>query len=383
MIRAVAAVAAAALLSAAAGAQSSRPKETLPTAQDMRVGLERGLQFLLKDQNSDGSWGSHRNMESTFWSNPESHRSWRVATTGLVVMTLLDAMQLPEAAGAVDRGLDYIVANCDLKRPSDWDTDDVWGELYGLQAIARALQSPRYKTGERRAKLEGAAKIFLATLERRQSPNGGWGYYADAEDAWRSQWATSFTSAGVVLAMLDSKAAGLPVNEKVLAGAVKAVKRCRLPNGAYSYDVMAIPAPSAGEGINNVKGSLGRIQVCNLALFRVGEVVTAKDLVEGLDKFFEHHKFLDVARMRPIPHEAYYYNAGYFYFYGHYYAAGVLEAIPAEHRARFVPQLARDVLKTQEADGSMWDFTMQSYSRPYATAFSMMTLQRILALTSG
>ena len=33
------------------------------------------------------------------------------------------------------------------------------------------------------------------------------------------------------------------------------------------------------------------------------------------------------------------------------------------------------ILKTQQKDGSMWDFEMHSYSKPYGVAFGMLTLK--------
>jgi len=128
-----------------------------------------------------------------------------------------------------------------------------------------------------------------------------------------------------------------------------------------------------------VKGSLGRIQVCNYALTLAGcKDVTHEDLLAGLDQLFAHHRFLDVARKKPIPHEAYYYNSGYFYFFGHFYAARLLELLTPAERARYAERLAREVVKTQEKDGSMWDYYMNTYGKAYGTSFGVMTLKRTL-----
>jgi hypothetical protein len=128
------------------------------------------------------------------------------------------------------------------------------------------------------------------------------------------------------------------------------------------------------EGIDQIKGSLSRIQVCNLALLRAGPDIGHEDLVTGLEYFFNEHRFLDVARMKPWPHEAYYLNSGYFYFFGHYYAAEVIRQLPPEERARWWPKLQYEILKTQQEDGSMWDFYISSYHRPYAVAYCLLAL---------
>ncbi len=36
-------------------------------------------------------------------------------------------------------------------------------------------------------------------------------------------------------------------------------------------------------------------------------------------------------------------------------------------------------MKTQQKDGSMWDFEMHSYSKPYGIAFGLLTLKQSIA----
>ena len=85
-----------------------------------------------------------------------------------------------------------------------------------------------------------------------------------------------------------------------------------------------------------------------------------------------------MARNKPIPHEAYYANAAYFYLFGHYYAAHSIELLPAERRGKWARQLREPVMKTQQADGSMWDFWIAGTTKASGTAFGVMTLARTL-----
>jgi hypothetical protein len=154
------------------------------------------------------------------------------------------------------------------------------------------------------------------------------------------------------------------------------VQRCRLPNGAYEYDLNPIPRAPAGEHINQIKGSLGRIQVGNWALRQAlgAEVVSDDDLREGLRAFLREHRFLDVARMRPIPHEAFYANAGYFYFFGHFYAAEAIALLPPGEREEWHSRLRPHIVKTQRSDGSACDYLGQTYMVVAGTAYSAMAL---------
>jgi hypothetical protein len=386
-------------------------ENSLREAKEVRAAIDSGLAFLLASQEHDGTWGSARNGTYTdLWSNPETHRSWAIGTTGLACMALLEQGSGADAQRALKRGIDALIAGASLKRPNEWDLDNVWGYLYALQALSHCLADARFAADPGRDAMRAAAEKHMTELLKLQSPNGGWGYYAMPGAAWNPEWSTSFTTAAIVIALVDARAAGLAVEPRVIERAVRAIERCRLPTGSYTYSVEVIPSPGRMEGIDQVKSAIGRIQVCNLALVRarkaleqdssstlgratsaapsdsdhamlgrVAPTIDAAELKRGLDQFFEHHRFFDIGRRRPIPHEAYYAVAGYFYFFGHWYAAGVIDELPSPERAAYAAKLAQEIVKTQEQDGSMRDYLMHDYVRQYSTAYGVMALGRCLA----
>ena len=361
---------------------ASDQAEGLPTPDDVVATVKAATGYALRTQNADGSWGGFQNPAvgiDDFWSNIETHRAWTIATTGLVCMAILDMTPTAETDAAYERGIDYLLEQGIVKRPSDWDTDNTWAYVYGVHAFARAVADGRFKGTERHDKLVSLGQQLIDHLFTYQTPSGGWGYYDFDAVARRPAWATSFMTAAAVIGLIEARDAGFRIDEKGLAAAVRAVERCKLPNGAYSYSVMAIPNTGRLTGINQIKGSLSRIQVCNVALLMAGKEITVETLKTGLDRFFEHHRFLDVARKKPIPHEAFYANSGYFYFFGHFYAGMVIQRLPVEDRARYWPRLQHHIVKTQEKDGSMWDYYMNSYHRPYGVAFSVMALRASLS----
>lgn len=352
----------------------------LPTAEDATAGIERGLAYLLATQNDDGSWGGTRNVTFTSsFANRATYQAWQVGSTSLVCRALLELGD-DTARAAARRGLDWVAAHGKLVRPAEWDVDNNWGLIYGLFALSGALRDPGFDEATKTPWLEGARQMLVG-LKEYQSPRGGWGYYANPSSNWRPDWATSFTTAAAVLALVEAKDVGLEVDEKVLQAAVRAVERSRLPNGAYDYDVNAVPRHFRLESINQVKGSLGRIQVGNVAIRKAGGALPDGAIEEGLDLFFRHHKFLDVARNKPIPHEAYYANAAYFYLFGHYYAGEALEQTTDPRRPEWAARLRHEVLKCQQQDGSMWDFWIASDTKAYGTAFGVMTLAKTLTVS--
>ena len=52
--------------------------------------------------------------------------------------------------------------------------------------------------------------------------------------------------------------------------------------------------------------------------------------------------------------------------------------MPAKDQALYWPKLQREVMKVQQKDGSIWDYDVHRYDRPYGTAFGVMALGRSL-----
>lgn len=355
-----------------------------PASEDVSLGVEAGLQYLLDTQNEDGSWGGTVNATFTSgFANPQTYRMWQIGTTGLAMRTVLEHGQLDKHEEAVDRALDFLIENADPRRPADWDVDNNWAIIYGLDAVSRALQHPRYQEHEKTPKLREAGQQLLANLKKYQSPRGGWGYYSGANAAWQPEWCTSFMTAVGVLSLIEAREAGLEYEDKLFDTAVRALEVTRLPSGAYDYGLAPSPRHLTMESINQIKGSLGRIQVGNLALYRAGKDVTLEDIEWGLEQFVKHHKFLRVARNKPIPHEAYYANAAYFYLFAHYYASQTAALLPKEKRERFDEFIQWGILIAQQKDGAIWDFWIAKNTKAYGTAFGVMGLENTMEGGAG
>jgi len=346
----------------------------------VRVAIDEGIEFLLE---TDGSWGGLVNATFTSgFADVGTYHSWSVGTTALVVLALLELGDGPKVETALEGGLDFLVANKKLVRPAEWDVDNVWGLVYGLDTLSKAVVHPRYAGTERGEELRDAAQTMIAGLQKYASPKGGWGYYSSASTVWQPEWATSFTTAVGVLALVAARDAGLEVPDKLFDATVRTVQHCREPDGAYSYDVGVFPRHRTMESINQIKGSVGRIQVCNVALERAGASLPEGAMHEGVNQFFKQHHFLDLARNKPIPHEGYYAVAAYFYLFGHYYASAAIDSLPEDVAAPYSERLRYEILKCRQKDGSFWDFWIASCTKAYGTAFAIMSLGRTLPANS-
>jgi len=353
---------------------------------EARAALDRALEWIVTSQNEDGSWALPMpcHTEDTGFSH-FAYYGYREGAHGVVLRALLAAPETPAVRKALERGLAWTLEQSITPRGDDWDVDGTWGVVYSFDAIAHAAVDPRFAGEAWQTALRGRAAELLVELDRRQTLEGGWAYYDDPPFTEKPTWATSFTTALLLPALrIAEEDLDWPVPERMLERAVEAVRRCALPNGAYSYDISFLPEGYNLEDINQPAGSLCRIQVCNWALAKCGVGwVTPDKMREGLDWLFRLHTWLDMARLEPIPHHKYYANSGYFYFFGHAYAAEVIELLPEAEREAWHRKLRAEVVKLQADDGSASDFLSGGYLEAGSTGFLAWILARGLPEEAG
>ncbi len=346
-------------------------------ADEARTVEHRAVGWILGKQNADGSWGSDNPV--SLWEQNYSKASfyaWQMAGDALCCQALMVVDETPQVREALEKALLWVVTQPIPKRGDHWDIDSTWPALMGFNCMVQAASDPRFQTAEWQQKIHARALEWNSYLAATQDPFGGWGYYEGPVVSRRPTWSTSFATSSVIPALLDAPKLGWPVDPKMTERAVAYVNKCRLPSGAFEYSFSVIPDPGARENINNVKGSLGRIQASHWALRMAGDkTITDERIRWGLEQFFQNHKFLDAAYQRPIPHEAYYANAGYFYFFGHYHAARAINCLPEAEQESWHAKLRAEIAKAQQKDGSMADFIGSFYSWTYATSFSVMALE--------
>lgn len=130
--------------------------------------------------------------------------------------------------------------------------------------------------------------------------------------------------------------------------------------------------------INEDKGSACRTPLCNYALELLGKPPAPDEYEKSLENLLvKYTGFQRVALRRPIPHESWYQISGYFYLYGHAYAAYVLPKLAPEKQRALWPALVDAVMVCHQPDGSFWDYPLYSYHKPYGTAFALIALSRV------
>ena len=352
--------------------------EPPPAAEALQRAIDRGVAFLLADQNPDGSWGSaERTKDLNIYAPvPGAHHAFRTAVTSLCLAALLELEpERDDVTPAIDRGEAWLFERLPYLRRADATAlYNVWGHAYAIQALVRMHQ--RRDDTARREKIAELVRSQYDYLERYESVDGGWGYYDfDVGAKKPAASSTSFVSATVLVAFHEARGIGLEPPEKLVRRAVDSLHRQQKPDFSYMYGEYLKLMPMLG--INRPGGSLGRSQSCNLALRLWGDAkITDEVLRVWLDRLFARNGWLSIGRKRPIPHESWFQVAGYFYYYGHYYAALCIEQLPTPERAEFQSHLANLLLGLQEKDGSWWDYPLYNYHQQYGTAFALLALKR-------
>ena len=356
--------------------RKSRPVEV--PAAEIDAAVARGRGFLVAAQNRDGSFGSaERTKDLNIMAGIGSHFGFRAATTALAVQSLIEEDDgSPAVAAAIDRGERWLLDNlADVRRDDPTLIYNVWAHAYGIQALV-AMHGRRPDDVARRERIVRLIHGQFEKLARYESAQGGWGYYDFTAGTQRpASSSTSFVNAAVLVAFHDAQAIGVEPPEKLVRRGVEATEAQMLPDFSYLYGSYLRWQPR--RAVNRPGGSLGRSQACNLALRLWGdERVSDAVLEEWIDRLIVRNGWLELGRKRPIPHESFFQVAGYFYFYGHYYAARVLEALPPDVADGYRGNLARIILDVQDADGSWWDYPLYDYHQPYGTGYALMTLHR-------
>ena len=359
-------------------AVASRSAADPVAAAELDAAIARGVAFLVGDQNADGSFGTpRRTKDLNITAGLGSHHGFRAASTALAVQALVEEDDgSPEVARAIDQGESWLVAELPrVRRHDPMLIYNIWAHAYGIQSLV-ALRGRKPGDGARRARLEELIRGQYELLGRYESVEGGWGYYDFGAGTQRPNSSSqSFVNAAVLVAFHDAKVIGVEPPEKLVKRAVEATKLQQMPDFSYLYGSYLKWQPR--REINRPAGSLGRSQACNLALRLWGdEAVTDAVLEDWLDRLVNRNGWLEMGRKRPIPHESFAQVAGYFYYFGHYYAARVIHELPAAARPRHQDAIARILLAVQDTDGSWWDYPLYDYHQHYGTGYALMTLHR-------
>ena len=384
--------------------EGPEPEDITPLApEEIRKSIARGVDFLLETQTPAGYWGRSANPKYyRIWAPvPGAHNAFRTATTGLCLEALVSARGLFQGderdliEKSIDDGQKWLLDEGSRLRRSEPDQYDdyfgyalynVWGHSFAIHAL-HALHQRAKGDEQLQSSLKECVEYHVDRLQRDEFLDGGWGYY-DHDNVAKPRLArfqqptgspSCFTTATALIALKKAQSLGFEFPQTKVDRAMASLRRQRYPDFAYAYGEYLRYSPRYG--INRPAGSLGRSQVCNLAMRLYGDQnVTQEVLRTWLKRLIARNGWLSMSRKRHIPgqspHFADFGVAGYFYYYGHYYAAMCMEQLPQSERSYYQDHLAFLIVPKQEKDGSWWDYILYDYHQQYGTAMAISTLMR-------
>src|SRR5262249_36518942 len=320
-----------------------KPPARLPP-EELQAAIDRGIAFLLKDQNKHGSWGTATRTKglNIYAPVPGAHHAFRTAVTAMGISALIEVGgDRSDVRKAIERAEEYLFKELPrVRRAEPMAIYNVWTHGYGIQALVHMYNRlPADK--ERQRKITELIRMQYDYLTRYESVEGGWGYYDFGAQTQRPDASsTSFVNAAVLEAFYEAKQIGVPPPEKVTKRAVEQVQFQRKPDFSYLYGTYLRWMPMMP--INRPGGSVGRSTAYRLRRRLWGDKkITDEVLKIWLDRLITRNGWLDLGRKRPIPHESYFQVAGYFYYFGHYYAALCIEQLKRAERPFYQDHLGQ------------------------------------------
>jgi len=293
--------------------------------------IEKGLAWLAKSQNRDGSWGSEGGSGT-----------YTMAMTGLAGMALLSSGNSPgrgKYGPNVARAVQYVLKHQDrdglITSPSN-DGQQMYGHGFAMTFLAEAYgMDPNTELG---AQTKDALQRAVKKTGQAQSSRGGW-YYSPNSGA--DEGSVTITQ---VQALRACRNAGIEVPDKVLTQAIDYVKKSQNPDGGIRY-------------------SLQSGQTSSLALSAAGAEVF---LMAGQYDAKETKLACEYLKKNLDPNR----TQGYHDFYTNFYGVQAMFQIGGDYWTRYFSVLRERLIKAQTADGS-WRGDIGS---TYSTSIAIMVL---------
>lgn len=313
---------------------------------ETRAAIARGLEWLSRQQNPDGSFG-----------NPGPYNA-ASAVTSLSALAMMSAGNLPqrgEYGVQVQRASQYIVRSA--QRSGLLSADTAQGVMYshGFATLFLAEVYGAAEGDEVREALGRAVRL----IQLSQNKEGGWRYMPVPADADIS------ITICQVMALRAARDAGIKVEKETIDKAIAYVRRCQNADGGFSYQ-----AAGAGGGMG---GSGFERSAAGVATLYYAGIFQGDDLRRGLEY---------VSRSRPGAGRSGRSQGAGHYYYGQYYAAQAMFLAGGKYWRDWYPAIRAELLARQQSDGRWTGEVCDEY----CTAVALIVLQipnRYLPVFSG
>lgn len=298
--------------------------------EEAHKAIERGLKWLIANQNKDGSWSM-------------DNGDYSIAGTSLGLMAFMVEGHFPgfgEYGAALDRAKDYLI-----KRNQDSPSGSMGVKMYeiGLYTIAMSELWGMTKDPADNDVIQVALQRVVDIILRSQSPLGGW-RYAPRPDAGQD---TSVT-AMVFVSLASAREAGVLVPTETIDRLTGYLRDQAFSEerGGFGYQ---------GPGYT-IACTAGGVYAAQLAGNRDTEwVQAALNSLENDPKMFSRK------------------DNGY-YYYSHYYAMQAMVQAGDERYAKWYPKIRDSLISLQNPDGSWVENKGDKKDYPHKTPMAIIIL---------
>jgi hypothetical protein len=319
-----------------------KPEEA---ARALAAAREKGLDWLAKHQQANGSWG----------------KTYTIAVTSFACLSYLSATDEPftgDRGKVLLKGLNYLMANQKdgqfAAQGHSWIHGQGFGTLALSEAYGRSLlckTKPDMDMKKVRTAVAGAVKV----IEKNQSTSGGWWYTPGSPGQHEGS-----TTVCAVQAIVSGSNYGIDIDRKVLDNGFAYLKKCQTAAGGFNYQL--------GDGQNMKEGTAAGMATLGLMKKFDNQVM------------IKAHEFLQKLTPAGISVER-------FPYYGHFYGCmGMLllgkefedDKTFKEKTAAYIAGAQKDLISWQLADGSWplksWVKDSNVENPSYATAYATLAL---------
>ena len=303
--------------------------------RDIHVAVQRGLEWLARNQASDGSWR-----------NAGGYGSYPAAMTGLAGMAFVAGGSTPtrgrywrEVRDANDFLLEHADAGNGLISVPAEEGRSMYGHGFATLYLASVfgMEEDQRKQDKLKRVLDKAVGLIAAS----QSSAGGWIYTPDSNDDEGSVTVTQ------IQALRACRMAGIVVDKRTIDKAIDYIKRCQNPDGSIRYK---LSYPAEGRPAITAAGCA--------VLYSAG-VYDDQPFVDKAIQYCKKHIQVTVD------------NTGH-HFYTHLYWSQALFQRGGQDWTDYYAKKAAWLLRQQKKDGS-WDG--DGVGTVYGTAIALTLLQ--------
>lgn len=336
--------------------------------------VEEVVAFLLRTQRANGSWicPSEVGLPGNGESSP-----FTAAITAICGLSLLPLHEEPGCAEAVDRAVDYILAVWQEYKAGEKKVYFMDYTVYSLSYALRFFSAGIEAGWIEREKVAAAMSEFVEEIRSKQRSGGGWSYLMtmDLDKADRPiNQSISFITAVALIALIETREAGIEVPEAMINEATACLERMQNPDGTFEYmlfhDREDTPRNTA------VPGAAGRGPFCALVLHRAGRGDLAT-IRKTLDLFLEYRHTYAREHGKTLMHAGLHGQGSHYLMFDYANTAAAIRTLPKKERKKYGKPLLDQVLGARTEEGAYIDNPM--IGPHYGAGMALIAFQNLAA----